>query len=269
MKPANPPLRDWQGRTVWVLGASSGIGLATAEHLARAGARLIVSARNAAALDGFCQRHPGALALPLDVTDGAAIRQSFAALCQHLDADSRRLDLVMYCVGHYRPMQACHLDLEQLQLHFEINYLGALRVLEQVLPRLLAQRHGHLSLVSSVAGYRGLPLALAYGPTKAALISLAQTLHHDLAPLGLGVSVINPGFVATGLTAQNDFEMPALQTPDQAAQAILHGWASGRFDIHFPRRFSGGVKALAWLGLLSDRLVFAIIRRITAPAQQP
>jgi NAD(P)-dependent dehydrogenase (short-subunit alcohol dehydrogenase family) len=269
MKSANPPIRDWRGKSVWVLGASSGIGLATAEHLARAGARLIVSARNAAALDEFCQRHPGALALPLDVTDDASIGQTFDALCRHLDAHARTLDLVMYCVGHYRPMQARQLDLQQLRLHIDINYLGALRVLEQVVPHLLAQGKGHLSLVASVAGYRGLPRALAYGPTKAALISLAQTLHHDLAPLGLGVSVINPGFVATGLTAQNDFEMPALQTPDQAALAILHGWADGRFDIHFPRRFSRIVKGLALLGLLSDRLAFTIIRRITAPTKQP
>jgi short-subunit dehydrogenase len=104
-----------------------------------------------------------------------------------------------------------------------------------------------LSLVASVAGYRALPLALAYGPTKAALIHLAESLHLDLASDGVGVSVVNPGFVRTPLTAGNQFRMPALIEPEQAAEAMLRGWARGRFEIHFPRRFTALLKALGWL----------------------
>ena len=114
--------------------------------------------------------------------------------------------------------------------------------------------------MASVAGYRGLPQSLAYGPTKAALQNLADTLYLDLHELGIGVSVINPGFVATPLTAQNQFAMPALLTPDQAAVAILKGWARGAFEIHFPRRFT------LWLKLmrhLPDTLYFALVRRAT------
>ena len=117
-----------------------------------------------------------------------------------------------------------------------------------------------MSLVASVAGYRGLPNGLAYGPTKAALINLAETLYLDLQPHGVGVSLINPGFVETPLTADNRFAMPALISPEQAANHILAGWQAGRFEIHFPKRFTWWLK----LGrLLGDSLYFAAIRRAT------
>jgi len=125
---------------------------------------------------------------------------------------------------------------------------------------LLEQRAGHLSLVSSVAGYRGLPKSLAYGPTKAALINLAETLYLDLHPLGLGVSVVNPGFVETPLTAGNDFKMPALITPEQAAGEMVRGWERGAFEMNFPKRFTLWLKAMRHL---SDGLYFAAIRRST------
>jgi short-subunit dehydrogenase len=128
------------------------------------------------------------------------------------------------------------------------------------LPIVLAQGHGHISLVSSVAGWRGLPNGLAYGPTKAALTHLAETLYLDLQDCGVGVSVINPGFVATPLTAQNNFTMPALITPEQAATAMLKGWAQGAFDIHFPKRFTLWLKLLR---VLPYRSYFALVRRLT------
>ena len=129
-----------------------------------------------------------------------------------------------------------------------------------MLPVLLAQRSGHVALVSSVAGWRGLPQALAYGPTKAALINLAEVLYTDLRASGIGVSVINPGFVDTPLTVSNDFAMPALMTAQQAAGAILRGLERGHFDIHFPKRFT---LLLRLLRQLPDRLHFAAVRRIT------
>ena len=122
------------------------------------------------------------------------------------------------------------------------------------------QGHGHISVVSSVAGYRGLPKSLAYGPTKAALTNLAENLYIDLQPRGLGVSVVHPGFVQTPLTAQNDFQMPALITPDQAAAAMIEDWARGRFDIHYPKRFTRWMKLLR---VLPYRLYFPVVRRFT------
>lgn len=238
----NPTLRDWSGKTAWLIGASSGIGLATAQALHARGARVAVSARKASALAEFVQAHPGAVALPLDATDPQALREAAGQLMA-----SGGLDLVAYCAGHYKAQRAFEFDLAEMLKHQDINYLGALYVLDAVLPHFLQQRRGHISLISSVAGFRGLPNSLAYGPTKAALINLAETLYADLSPRGLGVSLINPGFVQTGLTAQNQFAMPALITAEQAADEIVQGWARGRFEIHFPRRFTFAMKLLQWL----------------------
>jgi NAD(P)-dependent dehydrogenase (short-subunit alcohol dehydrogenase family) len=266
--PLNPVLRDWRDKNVWLVGASSGIGRATASALHAQGARVFVSARNALALHQWVMQHPGtdadgralAIALPLDVTDVAAVRAAARAVAAH-----RPIDLVVYCAGHYREMRAQDFSLEEMLKHQSINYVGALHVLDAVLPALLARTKseaggGHISLVSSVAGFRGLPKSLAYGPTKAALINLAETLYLDLQPMGIGVSVINPGFVETPLTAQNDFAMPALITPEQAAQAILSGWAHGDFEIHFPKRFTRWMK---FLRLLPYRWYFPLVRKLT------
>jgi NAD(P)-dependent dehydrogenase (short-subunit alcohol dehydrogenase family) len=257
--PLNPPLRDWRNQVVWIVGASSGIGQALAHVLHQLGARVCVSARNAASLEQFVNSHPGALALPLDVGDSAALH----AAVRTLAARHGRIDLTVFCAGHYRAMQASSFDLADARRHMDINYSGALNLLDALLPQLRAQslssQGGHLSLVSSVAGFRALPQSLAYGPSKAALTHLGEALYLDLKPLGLGVSVVHPGFVATPLTAQNQFTMPALIQPPAAAQAMLDGWANGLFELHFPKRFTRVLKALR---LLPYRLYFALAQRI-------
>lgn len=253
--PLNPPLSDWSARLVWIVGASSGIGRATAAALHAQGARVVVSARDAGALQAFVAQHPGAVALPLDVTDEAAV-QAAARQVQTLGQPS----LLLYCAGHYQPLRATAFDLAQMQRHLAVNYQGALQLLAAVLPGMLAARSGHISLVGSVAGYRGLPNSLAYGPTKAALQNLAETLWLDLREHGVAVSLINPGFVETPLTAGNAFRMPALITPEQAARAMLQGWARGRFEIHFPRRFTLWLKLLRHL---PHGAYFATVRRAT------
>ena len=255
----NPRLRKWAGQRIWLLGASTGIGRATASLLHGQGATVIVSARSQTELDRFVADHPGASAQALDVTSAASVELAAQALLRRLGG----LDLVMYCAGHYHAMRATEFDLPDALRHQQVNYVGALNLLHAVLPMLLRQaahqQAAHLSLVSSVAGYRGLPQSLAYGPTKAALINLAETLYLDLAPCGIGVSLINPGFVRTPLTAQNEFHMPALISPEAAAQAILEGWASGDFEIHFPKRFTRVLKAMR---LLPDALYFHAVRKL-------
>lgn len=251
----NPPLANWRGRSVWLIGASSGIGLATAKALHAAGARVVVSARQATLLAEFVQSHPGAQSVVMDVGQP----QDIARAAQQVHA-MQGLDVVVYCAGYYQPVRATDYRLEEMLRHQEVNYTGAVRVLDAVLPALLAQGTGHISLVASVAGYRGLPKSLAYGPTKAAVINLAEALYYDLSPRGLGVSVVMPGFVETPLTSRNDFTMPALISPDQAAQAMLRGWAQGAFQIDFPKRFT---RVLQLLRVLPYRWYFALVRRAT------
>ena len=255
----NPRITDWQGRRAWLVGASSGIGRATASALHARGAQVVVSARSAAALQTFTAQHPGSQAVALDVTDRAAVQVAATELLAQ-----GPLDLVCYCAGTYQPLRATAFDLDVMLHHQQVNVNGALHVLGAVLPALLqaAQtgRPGHISLVASVAGFRALPQGLAYGPTKAALIHLAEALYLDLHDQGIGVSVVNPGFVETPLTATNAFKMPALITPEAAARAMLRGWESGTFDIHYPKRFTLVLKLLR---LLPYGLYFPAVRRLT------
>ena len=254
--PLNPRITQWQGHVVWLIGASTGIGEATARALHALGAQVVVSARSSEALQRFTQAHPGSIAMPLDVTN----RDEVAQATQRILNQTGRIDLVMYCAGHYRAMRATDFNLDEALKHQQVNVVGTLHVLDALLPILIKQGHGHLSLVASVAGYRGLPNSLAYGPTKASMQHLADTLYLDLHDLGIGVSVINPGFVATPMTSQNQFDMPALLSPDQAAQAIVQGWARGRFEIHFPRRFTWWLKLMRHL---PHTLYFSLVRRAT------
>ena len=258
--PLNPRITDWSGQVCWLVGASTGIGRATAEQLHAAGATVVVSARNAAALEEFAHAHARSEALPMDATD----REAVHATARKIIDKHGRIDLVMYCAGHYKAQRATAYDLDEMLKHQQINVTGAYLVLDSVLPQLLRQAAGkqraHVSLVASVAGYRGLPNALAYGPTKAALINLGEIMYLDLQPKGIGVSVINPGFVETPLTAGNTFAMPALITPAEAATQIIKGWAAGDFEIHFPKRFTLWLKAMQHL---TDGLYFAAIRRST------
>ena len=260
LKPMNPRITDWRGLRVWLVGASSGIGEATASALHARGAQVLVSARNAAALDAFVSKHPpvqgmAAQAWPVDVTDAAAVAQTARQILAQ-----GPIDLVLYCAGHYQEMRATGMDMADLQRHLDINYTGALHVLDATVPTMLARGRGHISLISSVAGFRGLPKSLAYGPTKAALTHLAETLYLDLRPQGLGVSIVHPGFVSTPLTARNGFTMPALITPAQAAKAMLAGWRHGAFDIHYPKRFTHWMKLMR---LLPYRAYFPLVRRVT------
>ena len=249
----NPRLTEWHGKRVWLVGASSGIGLALARELHGLGAQVIVSARSLPALEAFSQDHPGSVAVPIDVTDGEALQQAAEQVLAQ-----GPLDVVCYCAGHYRPMRATAIDLPDWLRHHNVNTVGLMHLLNVVVPAMLKRGQGHISLISSVAGYRGLPQSLAYGPTKAALINLAESLAPEMGVKGVSVSVINPGFVETPLTAQNDFPMPFLMKADEAARRSIAGLAEGRFEVAYPRRFVAILKALR---LLPYPLFFRLIRR--------
>ncbi|MCO4089782.1 MAG: SDR family NAD(P)-dependent oxidoreductase [Limnohabitans sp.] len=251
----NTPITDWHGRRVWLVGASTGIGLACAQALRAAGAQVVVSARNAQGVQDWAAQDEGVQWRALDVSDPAQVQSTASALLAE-----GPLSMVVYAAGYYRAQRATAIDLDELLQHDKVNYQGALQVIHAVLPGMLAHKKGHISLLSSVAGWRGLPNGLAYGPTKAALTHLAETLYMDLQDQGIGVSVVNPGFVATPLTAQNQFTMPALISPEEAAREMLKGWGKGQFDIHFPKRFTLWLKLLR---LLPYRLYFPLVRKFT------
>ncbi len=248
----NPKLSDWSGKRVWLVGASSGIGAALAQALAGQGVRLALSARRLDKLQAL--GIDGALLLPCDCLDDAGLAAARATLVGAWGG----IDLVVYLAGDYEPMSAAEFDLARAERIVAVNFNGAMRLAAAVLGDL--RPGGGIAFVASVAGYRGLPKALAYGPGKAALIHFAECLHLDLAPKGVGVWVINPGFVSTRLTAKNDFAMPSLLTPEQAAASILGGFRTGAFEIHFPKRFTCVLRLLA---KLPYSFYFPLIRRIT------
>lgn len=247
---------DVKGKNIWVIGASSGIGHALAKELSRRGARLVVSARSAEPLEQLAHGlGPQNIALPLDVTDLAAFREAAALLVKAFG----RIDGVIYMAGTYTPAPLSALTPEDARRIVDVNLMGALNCIGATLPYLRAQAGGLLALCASVAGYRGLPKAQPYAATKAALINLAESLRAEEEAHGIDVRVINPGFVKTPMTDKNDFAMPFLLSPEDAAHAIANGLAGGAFEIHFPKRLSLLLKALR---LLPDALYFKIAGRL-------
>ncbi len=254
----NTPIRQWKGKRVWLIGASSGIGLALAQALIARGARVAVSARNGEALYRLAAstKPANVLPLPLDATSRDELQAAFA---QMLDAWGG-IDVALLLQGTHAPMRAWTLDADVARGLVETNLVSVLESLAVIVPRLLEQQQGAVAICSSVAGYRGLPTALVYGATKAALINLAESLYIDLAPRGIGVWVVNPGFVKTPLTDRNEFRMPALISAEEAAGHILDGFASGCFEIHFPKRFTRWLKLFRFLPF---GLYVRLIRRAT------
>ncbi|MES2919396.1 MAG: SDR family NAD(P)-dependent oxidoreductase [Pseudomonadota bacterium] len=256
----NPRVTDWRGRRVWVVGASTGIGAALVRALLERGACVAVTARNAARLAELGGLAPERVrVLAFDVNDADA----WEAACATLSHEWKGIDHFIYCAAAYRPVRAWELSPALVREMVDTNLAAAMIGVSRVLPALLARGDGAISLVGSVAGYTGLPKSLVYGPTKAGLINFAEALYLDVHPRGLAVHVINPGFVDTPLTQQNDFTMPALLTPDQAAAEMVRGFEAGAFEIHFPKRFT------CWLRLLRRlpyRLRFALLAKVAEQA---
>ncbi len=253
----NPPISDWRDVRVWIVGASSGIGAALARALLERGARVALSARSSEDLQHAAVMHgERALAVPLDVT----VEADIAPALQKIIATWGGVDLVVLCAGTHQPVRAWELDAGMARRMVDVNLNGVFNALPAIVQQMLLQKSGGIAVVSSVAGYGGLPTALVYGATKAALINLSETLYMDLAPRGIGVYLINPGFVKTPLTDKNTFEMPALISADEAAREMVAGFERGRFEIHFPRRFTLWLKLLR---LLPYRWYFALVRKGT------
>ena len=242
---------EW--RVVWITGASSGIGREVALRLAASGLKVAVSARSADKLAELVALSPNIKAYPLDVVDLKATQATAQAIADELGP----IDLAILNAGVYLPMSALAYDTAQVDRSMAVNYTGTTNALSPLIPAMIARRSGHIAIVASVAGYRGLPVAVTYAPTKAALISLAECLSFDLADHGVKLTLVNPGFVDTPMTKSNTFPMPFMITTEDAADRIVMGLARGGFELVFPFR----MKLLAKLSrILPYWMYFAFIR---------
>lgn len=242
----------------WIIGASSGIGEELARQLASAGSTVVISARSSSKLDEICAQDQDRMsAMPIDVTDEKSVRDAALSV---MSADQAP-DTIVLNAGTYRPETAHNYAYNRAFETMNVNYLGTCRVLEAILPKLIERNSGKIVIVASVAGYQGLPNSLTYGPSKAALINLAEGLQIELQHTNITVQLINPGFVKTPLTAQNNFKMPFLMDVEDAVLAIRRGLESHKFEIAFPATF---VIILKLIRMLPYRLSLSLIRKMTS-----
>ncbi|MCV2873664.1 SDR family NAD(P)-dependent oxidoreductase [Defluviimonas sp. WL0050] len=227
------------GKTYWLIGASEGLGRALARKLDGRGARLVLSARSAERLNSLASELSDARVVPVDVTDHMSVRSAVGSVWP--------VDGIIYNAGAYTPMRATEWDADAALTMCDVNFLGAMRVLGEIVPQMVSRGHGDITLIGSLAGYRGLPAAIGYGASKAALVSLAETMRHDLKGTGVVVRLVNPGFIKTRLTEKNSFRMPMIMTPEAAADHVARAMRSRRFRTDFPAPFSWLLKSFVFL----------------------
>jgi len=241
----------------WITGGGSGIGQALALRLVREGWTVAISGRRLEALQETTQLAAGdAHAYPLDVSDLEAMRRTAA----RIESELGSIDLVVLNAGFGRFVKLDNLRAETFASHMRVNYLGVVNGIDAVLASFRRRRAGHIVIVASVAGYRGMPSTAAYGPTKAALINLAESLYFDLRLEGIKISICNPGFVKTPMTAENRAPMPFLMNLPDATDALYSGIMKQKFEIAFPRRF---VLLLKLFRCLPYALYFPMMRKFT------
>lgn len=245
---------------VWITGGGTGIGRELALAYAKRGAKVWISGRRAAPLEQVAaeaEAFQGAVTpVVLDVTDSNACQQVWQTLLQ----ESGGFERIILNAGDHREMPATEFSQQTVAYLMDVNFFGVTRLIELILPE-LRQRGGQLAVVASLAGYRGLPLAAAYGASKAALINLTEALRVELQSGPVDIRLINPGFVRTPLTARNQFEMPSLIDADHAARRIIRGLDGSAFEIRFPSLFAA---TLQLFSMLPYRLYFALIKRVTS-----
>jgi short-subunit dehydrogenase len=249
-------------RIAWITGASTGIGAAAAQKLAAEGWIVAVTARSAGKLDILCDKDPKFLkSYPGDITKPKEI----AAVIDSIETELGPIQLALLNAGTYTPDTAEDFTAQNFKKHVEVNLIGTANCLEPILKRFLDRGAGHIALTASVAGYRGLPKSLSYGATKAALNNLAEALAIELHGTDIKVQVINPGFVKTPLTDQNDFDMPMIMEVDKAADKLVQGLKSSWFEITFPWMFCRLVKLTQ---ALPYPAYFALAHKLKEKAQK-
>ena len=224
-------MKTWQGKRYWLVGASEGLGRSLAQVMSRAGVELVVSARSMERLEELVAELPGkASAVSVDISDSDSVRKAAV--------DAGDIDGVVFLAGVYWPMKATEWDADKAEAMADINFTGAFRVLGQIVPGFVEKDAGHVVLTGSLSGFRGLPGAIGYGASKAGVMYLAESMQADLRSTGVDVQVVNPGFVKTRLTDKNEFSMPFIMEPEEAAQEIWEHMNDTTFKKSFPRLFS-------------------------------
>ena len=249
-------------RTAWITGASSGIGRALAIALVQRGVKVAASARSADKLAELARHHPGVAPLPLDVTIAQGVTEAPRSIASTLGP----VDLAVFSAGIWETMSARNFSAPKAARTMAVNYQGIVNCIEAVLPTMLERGEGHIALVASVAGYRGLSPAAAYGPTKAAVINLAEALKPNLAVRGIKISIINPGYVDTPMTRGSTFPMPFKLSAEDAARRILQGLEKGKFEIAFPWQ---PVLLMKLARLMPNWLFFWYARSLLGPPRKP
>lgn len=224
-------MRDWKGKRYWLVGASDGLGLALAHQMSRAGAELILSSRTAQSLQKAVESLPGrASAVVCDVADSQSVK---AAAEQVGDVDG-----LVFLAGVYWPMKATEWDADKVEAMCNVNFTGCARVVGSVIPQMVNRGSGHIVITGSLSGFRGLPGAIGYAASKSGVMALAESIHCDLRGSGIEVQLANPGFIKTRLTDKNDFSMPFLMEPEEAAREMFELMTSDGFKKSFPMVFS-------------------------------
>lgn len=220
---------DFKGKRYWLVGASEGLGRSLAQELSKQGAELVISARNKERLNELADL-TGAVALPLDVSNKHQVKRA--------GQDVGHLDGVIYAAGVYTPMKSQNWNSDAVEQMIDINFAGAARVLATVVPEFARRGHGHIVMIGSLSGFRGLAGAIGYGASKAGMMHLTENMRADLGASGVKVQLVNPGFIKTRLTDKNDFDMPFLMSAEDAAKNVVRAMHSNRFQTNFPGPFS-------------------------------
>jgi short-subunit dehydrogenase len=224
-------MKDWRGKTYWLIGASEGLGAALAEKLSRAGAHVVLSARSEDKLIELSDRLPGPSTVQaMDVSDLGSLRAAAEAIGP--------VDGVVYLAAVYWPMRSQDWNAEEAEAMADINFTGLVRAMGVVVPDMVARNSGHVVVTGSLSAFRGLPGSIGYSAAKAGTLSLAECMYADLRKTGVQVQVVNPGFIRTRLTDKNDFKMPFIMDPEEVAQVMFEHMNTDRFKTSFPRPFS-------------------------------
>jgi len=244
-------------KNIWITGASSGIGKALALKFAKEGWQVAASARRENLLNELSKLNKNISSFPLDVNNKDKCKETFKLIKNKY----QNIDICFFCTGTWDPKKEKDIDIEQIEHVMKVNFFGTLNCIKAVEQYFKDKKNGHISIVSSVAGYRGLPNSTGYGASKAALNNLAESLYFDFGRKNVRVSLVSPGFIKTPMTDKNEFKMPFLKTPEFAAEKIYNGLVNGTsFEIDFPKELTLILKLLK---ILPNRLYLYIIKKLT------